>query len=580
MQLVRLYADKPSFKVVEFKTNSLNIVFGGKSDPKNKSTDRTFNGVGKSLMLSILDFCLGSDNSAFKKSLPDWTFFLDFEHEGVTYTVRRPAAETNRVYLNEEELSTDLFNRRMEEMLFSIDLSKYPNISYRTLMNRFLRAKKQSYVSWDTSFYRETPFQKLINNFFLLGFDIDVLVKKKLLKDEADKIKLVLDALEKDDEIREILLKYNNVDIGIRELKSKINDADSALKNYEVSVTSKEVKDEADNVSIERRRLLNSLMIYEKRLDNINKSISDSVVLDVEQNAVVKAYESVSIKFPELLKNDLKKTLEFHNAITEKRIAQLGRQKKDVIAEIEKVKQQLSLKSRELDSLVRMLGSAGALEDYSTLAQKKAQLSEELDSLLRFKDLIDYNKRRKSELKLERAEAEKRALDYKFELEALNEKNNSFFKRLSETFYPTYSAGITVQENTKNNQTQFDVDVHIKYDGSDGIAGVKLLCFDLTVLVMGTHHGINFLAHDSRILSDTDARQVAVFLRLVAEICRENNLQYILTINQDFLDQIKNQEYLNAEEIKEIESKEILRLKDGSPEEKLLGVDVEIEYDN
>jgi len=579
MQLLKVYSNKESFKTITFHKNSLNIVFGGKKDPQDKSTSRTFNGVGKSLLLSIIDFCLGANNGSFKNSLSDWIFYLDFEHADKNYTVRRPAVETDKIYLNEEELSLDLFNKRMEEMLFSVNLNDYPFISYRTLINRFLRAKKQSYVNWDTVFLRETPFQKLINNFYLLGFNIDYLVKKKILKDESDKIKVILDALDKDDEVRNILLKYSDVDIAMGEIKVKIKALEIALKKYEVAENNKQIQIEADHVSSERKEIANNLLILEKRLENINKSIESAVPLDLEKNQVILAYQKISIDFPELLKNNLKEVLSFHNQITIKRVAQLNKQKLQIIPRISKLKDDLSLKGQQLDSYVKLLGGAGALDDYSVLVQNKAQAYEELDSLQRYKNLIEHNKKRKSEIKLEKAEAEKAALEYKIELDILKEKNNAFFKKLSETFYPFYSAGITVKENTRDNQTQYDLGVNIKYDGSDGIAGVKMLCFDLTILVMGNHHGIKFLAHDSRILSDTDARQVAVFLRLVLNICKENKLQYILTINQDFLDQIKNQEYLSVDEIEEIKSKEVIMLKDGSPEEKLLGIDVEIEYD-
>jgi len=579
MQLLKVYSNKKTFKTVEFKTDSLNIIFGDKKNPDDKSTKKTFNGVGKSLLLSIIDYCLGSDNGAFKRSLSDWTFFLDFEHKDKKYTVRRSGSEKNRIYLNEEEFSVNLFNKRMEEILFDDEIGNYPFLSYRTVMNRFIRAKKQSYDEWNTVFSRETPFQKLINNFYLLGFDVQYVVKKKVLREESSRIKLVLDALDKDDVVKSILLKYSDVDIALSELKSKIKNFDKSLKDYEIAEDSEKVKIEADQISFDRRKLLNDLIIFEKRLKNIELSIESSTPLDLEKNKVILAYEKVSVKFPELLKNDLKETLNFHNQITIKRITQLKKQRNDIVPKIKKIKDDLSLKNKELDNYVRLLGDSGALEDYSVLVQKKAQATEELESLKRYKDLIDHNKKRKTEIKIEKIEAEKAAIDYRLELDELVEKNNEFFKELSETFYPDKSAGITIKENVGNNQTQYDLDVKIKYDGSDGIGGVKIICFDLTILVMGKNHGINFLAHDSRILSDTDARQVAVFLKLVSKICNEHKLQYILTLNQDFLDQIKNQEYLSKEEISEIESKEVLSLKDGSKEEKLLGDDIEVEYD-
>ena len=57
MYLIELSSNKPSFKTIKFK-EGLNFIIGGmSSEQKNKKS--TYNGVGKSLMIKIIHFCLG-----------------------------------------------------------------------------------------------------------------------------------------------------------------------------------------------------------------------------------------------------------------------------------------------------------------------------------------------------------------------------------------------------------------------------------------------------------------------------------------------------------------------------------------
>jgi len=57
MYLIRLTANKPSFHTIEFK-EGLNFIIGGVQDKKDKQ-NKTYNGVGKSLIIKIIHFsCL------------------------------------------------------------------------------------------------------------------------------------------------------------------------------------------------------------------------------------------------------------------------------------------------------------------------------------------------------------------------------------------------------------------------------------------------------------------------------------------------------------------------------------------
>ena len=89
MRLIELRANKPSFKTVRFNETGLSIILGKKQDPTSKDLQKTYNGVGKSLIIEIIHFCLGSNSIEAFKKLPEWEFTLEFEVNGQKYISSR-----------------------------------------------------------------------------------------------------------------------------------------------------------------------------------------------------------------------------------------------------------------------------------------------------------------------------------------------------------------------------------------------------------------------------------------------------------------------------------------------------------
>lgn len=59
MRLISLTANQKSFHPIIFK-DGINIIAGKQVTPHNENDGNTYNGVGKSLTLHLIHFCLGS----------------------------------------------------------------------------------------------------------------------------------------------------------------------------------------------------------------------------------------------------------------------------------------------------------------------------------------------------------------------------------------------------------------------------------------------------------------------------------------------------------------------------------------
>ena len=89
----RIWSDLPSFRAVEF-SGGMNIVLAD-TNADSEETEST-NGLGKSTLLRIIHFCLGSDLARDKTlSHPDLhgvTFSLSFGSDDFEFTVHRNTA--------------------------------------------------------------------------------------------------------------------------------------------------------------------------------------------------------------------------------------------------------------------------------------------------------------------------------------------------------------------------------------------------------------------------------------------------------------------------------------------------------
>ena len=144
MQLLKVYSNKASFRTVEFNTTGLSFVVAKQKNPDLSEQGKTYNGVGKSLLVRIINFCLGAsaeDYKVFCEKLPEWEFFVDFEIDNKKYTAKRATNNPKKIVLNNEVISVKKFNEKMKSLCFDIpeDISF---LTFRSLIPFFIRHKK------------------------------------------------------------------------------------------------------------------------------------------------------------------------------------------------------------------------------------------------------------------------------------------------------------------------------------------------------------------------------------------------------------------------------------------------------
>src|SRR5690625_2125407 len=120
MRLIRLSSNMNSFHTVEFK-DGLNLIVGKQANPNDSNKKNTYNGVGKSLIIYLIHFCLGSNRiDVFEDKIPGWEFKLDFLLDGKLFTSKRNTKKQSEIFLNNEKLTITKFRSIMLNKVFGI----------------------------------------------------------------------------------------------------------------------------------------------------------------------------------------------------------------------------------------------------------------------------------------------------------------------------------------------------------------------------------------------------------------------------------------------------------------------------
>lgn len=153
------------------------------------------------------------------------------------------------------------------------------------------------------------------------------------------------------------------------------------------------------------------------------------------------------------------------------------------------------------------------------------------------------------------------------------------FRDYSKELYGAVPAGLTVKNNDGENQSRYDFDAHIQNDAADGINQGKIFCYDFLLLTLRQRHLMEFLFHDNRLYADMDKHQRYSLFRLADRVCREMNIQYIATVNEDVIDSVRE---IAGEDFQRLfVDPVVLELTDApGGAGKLLGIQIDMKYDD
>jgi uncharacterized protein YydD (DUF2326 family) len=577
MQLISVRANKETFHPVVFNETGLSFIVAKQENPGASEDGKTYNGVGKSLLVRIINFCLGAKEDGYKEfcqKLPGWEFYLEYRINVHKFISMRKTDDASKIFLNGEETSIRNFNNQMEKLCFSMP-EDITYLSFRALMPFFLRPSKESYVDCMKPAKTGMEYQSLLYNAFLMGLDINLAQKKYKLRKEQEEIQKATEIFRDDSFLYDFMNGHRDVKLELENINDQLNKIEDDLRNFRLAEDYHEIQQEADSVETLLYDLNNEISLIQSNINNIEKSIAIKVSSGITVDELERVYKEANTIF----KDDVKKTLldveKFYKNLVTSRNKRLSEQKNQLLFTLNEKIIQKERMQKEFDKLISYLGDHQALDTFIALKEKQSDLVGEKNKLLQFHTMQTDCRAKERQTKIDFFELEKITENYLDDIDEDTKKVRDFFRDLAKKLYPQSPSGITINVKKGENKLAFTIDPRIDSDASDGINNVKVFCYDLTILFEGKNHNIKYVFHDSRLFDSIDERQLAVMFRILQNIFLSIEKQYIATVNQNQLNNL--QKVLSPEEYDAIiTNNTILTLTDESDAAKLLGIKVDI----
>lgn len=574
-----VYANQPSFRSVEFGPG-LNIVLAEREEGSSQKDTR--NGVGKSTLIQIIDFCLGARATRGKglciPELGGWEFTIDTTIQGNRVRVTRSTDESNRIVIEgrtdgwirqpgfdvesqQHVLNLQDWRTVLGAALFGLspaDLQKYAP-SYRSLVSYFVRRGADAYTDPFRHFRNQATWDIQVHCAFLLGLDWRHASKWQDLRDQEEAIKAVQKAI-KSGAIEGAIGSLGELEAERVRLEAAVDSERESLTTFRVHPQYERLQEEADRLTQEIHELANSNVSDRRKLRRYQESISEETPpADAHLETV---YQEAGVLFANSVKHALGEAREFHHQLIENRRtfleSEMGRLERG-IADREARMASLTLERSEL---LEVLQTHGAFEEFSRLQERHVASREKLEQVrTRIQDVRSMSNK-KRDLKIGKQQLAKTAeTDYEERRELWTPAVQAFNEN-SQALYN--SPGRLLIDITDSG---YRLDVVIERSDSEGIGRMKMFCFDLmlTTLMRRRNEGIDFLIHDSVIFDGVDSRQRALAIERAETVTSENCCQYICAVNSDMVP------FHDFSPDFDFDSFVRIRLTDREPSESLLG---------
>ncbi|MEN8217734.1 MAG: DUF2326 domain-containing protein [Pseudomonadota bacterium] len=554
MFLKKLSSEPPRlFQPVEFK-NGINFIFGKKHTAKD--TKESLNGIGKSTLLDLIDFCLLSDFSKKntrlykeKKRLTNHKIVLEFEIQGIHYLIKRTVDKPRDIEFGlfgqtPKVIKIDDLKEKLFGLIFdNPDYSGKLNSSwYRKLMLFFLKIhKRQRGQFLDPIKYISSEAGKEIElnqyHFFLLGIDNTLLYRNYDAQQGVN---------ERNTAIREVKrLVENNYQIDIKNVESEINKLERRINKIKKIIESFQLAEQYDDVEAQANLLTRQIKELSaqnfwdnKKIEAYQESFELKDILDTRKiTQIKKLYSETHLLLGENIGKSLAEAVQFRKQLASSREEFLSYEINALQTEIKKRREKIKKWDEERAQLFLFLDSKEALKDltgaFYNLAETKTKLSELESKVKTYHDLLIE----KADWELKDKKINREILEY---VEIIKPQISIFYEILSSVYndiYPKNQDNLSFSVSPKP-RTNAKLSININFDDgeSKGQNRGRTLVYDLAVLLHTIKNNINcprFLIHDGLFDGMDKAHFIELYNFIENTLLQGIKFQYIITLNEE-----------------------------------------------
>lgn len=543
--ILRVSANHESFKTIHF-TPGLNIVLADRSPAAGVRDSR--NGLGKTTLLEIVHFCLGSrvtrGTGLRRPALAGWEFTLDLRLGQIDLSVRRAVDEPSYVMVDGpasllsgegQTVTRDVFRLRIGVWTRILGALMYglpapaPDYSpsFRALISYVAREGEEAYLSPFDHHRHQKVWERQVYNAYLLRLGWQDASEWQRLRDRGKGLEQ-LQEVAKSPIMNQMFGSQGELEARRVRLEEESAAEADRLRTFRVHPEYRAIEAQADDLTSEIHDLANGNVLDRRRLTNYRRAMEREEAPDGLQ--VEQVYRDAGLDFSDMVKRRLQEVQAFHQAVVANRRRYLEAQVTELERALDGRDMRIQSLSDERASALGVLQSHGALDEYTALQERHSDTVRRLNEVTARIDMLNAAATEELQLKMSKAQLEERARSDFDERRAQRRAASSLFNRYSQYLYQVPGNLII---DLDANGFQFRVD--IERSGSHGINNMKIFCYDMTLATLWSNEPSSpgFLIHDSTIFEGVDERQRALGLVLARDESARHGFQYICMMNTD-----------------------------------------------
>lgn len=549
MLLKKLYSEPEGlFEPVEFH-DGINFIWGEKN--ASSEPNESLNGIGKSTLLDLIDFCLLSSYSGYhsprlfsaKDILTGRQIVLEFEIDEKTYQIKRNVDTPNKILFGEFENLKEYSKDDLGQILFDLVFNKTDYVGttsskwWRKLINFYLKIQSQKKAKFTepVKYIDELSTAELnVYLFFLMGLDnslaaknFDIQYNLKRREKTVAEVKLLI---EETYGLKDVGEAANQID----KLNQEMKGLEDTISQFKLSAQYQDTEEQANGMTADIKELWFQNFSDRKKIDSYQESIK--LDMDVDVDKIKRIYEEFNKLMADKVATTLEAAIQFRKDLIVSRKDFISTEIQSLSNEITKRESKIQELETERAKLFIFLSNKKAINDLSEafllLSRKKDQISELSGKVKLYTDL----QREKVDLKIEATKVEKEMYDF---VEKSKDSISSFrtvFHQLYNAVYPNNKDQSMLALNIKpETDAVINIDISFPAMYSKGKNQGRTLIFDLAVLVNSIqkkYPGPRFLVHDG-IFDGMDKAHLVSLYKYLEDLKTKMRFQYIITLNEE-----------------------------------------------
>ncbi len=575
MFLKYLYITKngKTLRKIDFK-KGVNLIVDTTPESKIKETG---NNVGKTTVLRLVDYCLGSSGKDIYQGIEFKNTDTNVEQFLINNSVEISLCLTTSL---EDDNAKEIILKRnflqRKQKIASINGENYPNIkkdynielnklifgikadkpTFRQIVSRFIRndaLKMNNIIKYLHTSTKDTVYETIFLYMFGVKGKNELLSEKQIIDEQLKSEKNYLNRIsgkQPATTIEQVLKTLQNDISELNDNKKKFNVSPKYQEEFEKL---KFIKEKINLISSKLSEKQMRLNLMQENINDLKENIST-----VDNEALKTMYSETKSFIPELQKK-FEDAVKFHNSLIRNKLKFVSKDIPAIQNEVVKLKEQLNAELQNEEKIGSKLSNSGSLSDYELLVEelnakfeKKGQFEEKLEQIKSLEKSIKEKAERLSEIN---EEIDKSEPELKDNISLFNEYFSYYSKQL-------YNEEFVLSHYVDKDIYKLRID-NLDANTGDGKKKVQIAAFDLAYIAFTKAIGLkslNFEMHDR--IEGIHSHQLSTLFELVNS--DKFNGQYIVSVLKDKFDNDKLKKYLEENKRLELsQNDKLFRIENG-----------------